>query len=318
MNAGRLRIAAFGSPAFTLPSLERVAQEHDLLLVVSQPDKPAGRGMAHRSPPAADWARAHGVALAQPERLRGNDAFLDRLRDLSLDVAITAAYGKILPSALLAIPREGVLNVHASLLPRYRGAAPVQWALIEGEQETGVSIMQTEAGLDTGPVRHVRRLAIDAEETAGALLERLAALGAETLSEALALLARGDLPSQPQDHAAATLAPRLTRSDGRIRWTDDAGAVHARHRGVTPWPGSWFERGGPAGSAVVKVHALALGARHADAAPGSVVAVDDAGIHVATAQGTVVLQTLQSPGKPRQAAAVWARGARIEVGERCG
>ena len=314
----RLRVAAFGSPEFALPSIERLAREHDLVLVVSQSDKPAGRGMAPRTPAVAAWARTHGVALAQPERLKANDAFLEQLRELQLDVAVTAAYGKLLPAALLTIPREGVLNVHASLLPRYRGAAPVQRALIDGATETGVTIMQTEAGLDTGPVRHVRRTDIGPDETADTLLARLAELGATALSEALALLARGELPSEPQDHAAATTAPRLTRDDGRIRWGEDADAVLARHRGVTPWPGSWFERSRGAAREVVKVHALAPGAPEASGAPGSIVAIDAAGVHVATGRGTVVLRVLQSPGKPRQDAAAWARGARLAVGGRCG
>ncbi|TVR91884.1 MAG: methionyl-tRNA formyltransferase [Trueperaceae bacterium] len=313
-----MRVAAFGSPEFALPSIERLAMEHDLVLVVSQSDKPAGRGMAPRTPPAAAWARDHGVALAQPERLRSNDTFLEQLRALDLEVAVTAAYGKLLPPTLLSIPREGVLNVHASLLPRYRGAAPVQRALIDGAAETGVTIMQTEAGLDTGPVRHVRRTAIGPDETAGALLGRLAELGAVALSEALALLARGELPSEPQDHAAATIAPRLTRADGRIRWTDDADAVSARHRGVTPWPGSWFERRRGDGNEVVKVHELERGAPDAHGAAGSIVAIDDAGVHVATGRGTVVLRVLQSPGRPRQDAAAWARGARLAVGDSCG
>jgi methionyl-tRNA formyltransferase len=314
----RLRVAAFGSPEFALPSIEVLSREHDLVLVVSQSDKPAGRGMAPRTPAAAAWARAHGVALAQPERLRSNEAFLERLRALDLDVAVTAAYGKLLPPELLAIPREGVLNVHASLLPRYRGAAPVQRALIDGAAETGVTIMQTEAGLDTGPVRHVRRTTIGPDETAQTLLGRLAELGATALSEALALLARDELPSEPQDHDAATIAPRLTRADGRIRWEDDAEAVSARHRGVTPWPGSWFERTRGAGSEVVKVHAMERGALETSSAAGTIVALDEAGVHVATGRGTVVLRVLQSPGRPRQDAAAWARGARLALGDVCG
>ena len=318
MTRRRLRIAVFGSPVFALPSLERVAVEHDLVLVVSQSDKPAGRGLASRTPAAAAWARSHGVALAQPDRLRSNDAFLEQLQALDLDVAVTAAYGKLLPPALLAIPNEGFLNVHASLLPRYRGAAPVQWALIDGAPETGVSIMQTEAGLDTGPVRHVRRTDIGPDETAETLLARLSELGATALSEALALLARGALPSEPQDHAAATIAPRLTRADGRIRWEDHAEAVLARHRGVMPWPGSWFERPRDAESEIVKVHAMERGTLTARGAAGSIVAIDAAGVHVATGHGTVVLRLLQSPGKPRQDAAAWARGARIAVGDSCG
>ncbi len=317
----RLRVAAFGSPAFAIPSLEVLAREHCLLLVVAQPDKPAGRGMAQHAPAAAAWARERGVPLAQPARLKRDEAFLERLRELDLDVAVTAAYGKILPEALLQIPRHGVLNVHASLLPKYRGAAPVQWALIQGERETGVSIMQTDVGLDTGPVRHVLRTDIAPDETAGQLMARLAELGARALSEALARLARSELPSEAQDHTAASLAPRLTRADGRIRWDTDAAALVARHRGVAPWPGSWFERAGRTGPEAVKVHALRLAASrptgHA-VAPGTVTAIDEHGVRVATGAGEVVLEVLQSAGRPRQDAAAWARGARLQVGERCG
>lgn len=313
-----LRVALFGSPAFALPSLERLHREHELLLVVAQPDKPAGRGMQLRSPATAQWARAHSVALEQPRRLR-DEGFLQRLRALDLDVAVTAAYGKILPDALLTLPREGVLNVHASLLPRHRGAAPVQWALIEGDHETGVSIMQTETGLDTGPLRHVLRCAIEPDESAAQLMERLALLGAEALSQALRLLTLGQLPSCPQDDALATLAPKLTREDGRIRWGAPRSALLARHRGVSPWPGSWFERVTKDGGTPVKVHAVAASDRAGDGAAGTVLAIDADGVHVCAGDGAaVVLQTLQSPGRPRLPAETWARGARLEVGERCG
>lgn len=321
MSAGaagpRLRVALFGSPAFALPCLERLRRDHDLQLVVAQPDKPAGRGLRTRTPATAAWARAAGVPVAQPERLRGNDAFLATLRDLDLDVAVSAAYGKLLPTALLGVPREGVLNVHASLLPRHRGAAPVQWALIQGDAETGVTIMQTDAGLDTGAIRLERRTPIGPDEHAAELMDRLAVLGAEALGDALALLALGRLPSRPQDDAAATLAPRLTRADGRIRWDAPSAAVVARHRGVTPWPGSSFvlERDGR--EEIVKVHALRAGdPSDRGLPPGEIAAVDDAGLHVATADGAVVLGELQSPGRPRLPAAVWARGARLAAGAR--
>lgn len=312
-----LRVAAFGSPAFAVPTLERLRREHALTLVVAQPDKPAGRGLRFRAPAAADWAMAHGVELLQPSRLR-DEAFLERLRSLDLDVAVTAAYGKILPASLLAIPREGVLNVHASLLPRHRGAAPVQWALIEGDRETGVSIMQTEAGLDTGPVRHVLRTPIGEDETAAALMARLAGLGAEALSQALRLLAQGSLPSHPQDDGRATLAPRLSRGDGRIRWDVTRAAVLGRHRGVTPWPGSWFERSTQSATEPVKVHAMAPSPWTGTTVAGTVVAIDDEGVHVATADAAVVLRTLQSPGRPRLPATEWARGARLREGDHCG
>jgi methionyl-tRNA formyltransferase len=327
--ARRLRVAAFGSPAFAIPSLERLCAEHELVLVVTQPDKPAGRGLAPRTPPAAAFAGERGLPLEQPSRLKRDEAFAERLRRLDLDVAVTAAYGKLLPEALLRIPRHGFLNVHASLLPKYRGAAPVQWALIEGERETGISIMQTEAGLDTGPVRHVLRTAILEHENSEQLMARLAELGAEALSQALALLAHGALPSHPQDDDRATHAPRLTREDGRIRWEASAEALLARHRGVTPWPGSWFSRQGPKGAETVKVHALSIAepaaggrpaaeGRPAAAPPGTVTAVDERGVHVAAGAGSVVLEVLQSPDRPRQDAAAWARGARLSVGERCG
>jgi len=323
----RLRVALFGTPAFALPTLDALAAEHDLLLVVAQPDRPAGRGQALASPPAARRARELGLPVAQPERLRRDPDFAALLADLSLDVAVTAAYGQILPAALLQVPREGFLNVHASLLPRWRGAAPVQHALIAGDTVTGVSIMQTEAGLDTGPVRLVRTLSIHPEDDALALQGALARLGADALLDALALLATGDLPSVPQDDARATLAPRLTRDDGRIRWQESAEGVRDRHRGVAGWPGSWCT----VGDAVLKVHGLTPaerdGVRDAPApgaaargapAPGEVLAVDAAGVLVACGDGAVRLTEVQAAGRPRMAARAWANGARILPGVRLG
>jgi len=326
-GVARLRVALFGTPAFALPTLETLAAQHDLLLVVAQPDRPAGRGQALASPPVARRARELGLPVAQPERLRRDADFATLLADLSLDVAVTAAYGQILPAALLQVPREGFLNVHASLLPRWRGAAPVQHALIAGDSVTGVSIMQTEAGLDTGPVRLVRTLPIRPEDDALALQEALARLGADALLEALALLATGDLPSVPQDDAQATLAPRLTKDDGHIRWEASAGSVRDRHRGVAGWPGSWCTVAGT----VLKVHGLMLAERdgwraaaapgaaaRGGAAPGEVLAVDAAGVLVACGDGAVRLTEVQAAGRPRMAARAWANGARIVPGVRLG
>jgi folate-dependent phosphoribosylglycinamide formyltransferase PurN len=211
-----LRVAFFGSPAFALPSLEALLRRHDVVMVVSQPDKPSGRGMRLTAPPVAARARELGLELWQPTRLRKDEAFLSRLRELELDVAVTAAYGRVLPPVVLEAPRHGVLNVHASLLPRHRGAAPVQWALIAGDVETGVTIMQTEEGLDTGPIRLQRRTPVREDEDAASLMERLSRLGAEALTEALDLLAEGTLPSTPQDDALATYAP-LSSARGRPR-----------------------------------------------------------------------------------------------------
>lgn len=324
-----LRVAFFGSPAFALPSLEALLRRHDVVMVVSQPDKPSGRGMRVTAPPVAQRARELGLELWQPTRLRRDEPFLARLRELDLDVGVTAAYGRLLPTAVLAGPRHGVLNVHASLLPRHRGAAPIQWALIEGDEETGVTIMQTEEGLDTGPIRLQRRTPVREDEDAAALSERLSRLGAEALTEALDLLAEGTLPSTPQDDALATQAPLLTPEDGHVRWERPAAAVHARHRGVSVWPGTSFAHGGER----VKVTALGVAAtddaqlarvagddheRWLAAAPGEVLAVDAEGLTVRAGEGAVRLLRVKPPGGREMGARDWANGRGVRQGARLG
>ena len=319
MSARPLRVAFFGSPAFALPSLDALAHRHDVVLVVTQPDKPAGRGLAHRAQPVALRAHELGLPLEQPRAVRG-EAFLTRLASVQPDVGVTAAYGRILPPALLEIPRHGVLNVHASLLPMYRGAAPVQWALINDEQETGITVMQTEAGLDTGPVRLQRRTAIEQGEDSVALMARLAVLGAETLVEALDLLVAGTLPSTPQDDAAATLAPLLTSDDGRIRWADGPASVLARHRGVAAWPGSWFDHGGVRVKALdLEEAALPRGGQVAvKAAPGTVTEVGPDGVAVAAGSGSVLLKRVKPAGSRAMGAHEWSLGRGPKVGDRLG
>ncbi len=319
MSLQPLRVAFFGSPAFALPVLDALLNHHDVQLVVTQPDKPAGRGLALQAPAAARRARELGLRLEQPTRLKKNVGFHDTLRELAIDVAITAAYGRILPESLLALPRHGFLNVHASLLPKHRGAAPVQWALIEGDAETGVTIMQTDVGLDTGPVRLQRRTPVAPDDDAVTLLKKLAELGAETLLEALELLSEGTLPLTPQDDAAATHAPPLRAEDGWIRWRDTAEQVVNRHRGVAAWPGSSFafqaER--------VKVEGLGVGEPHTQAEdqptePGTVLASTAAGVLVATGSGTVLLSSVKPPGKRAMSARDWANGRGVKRGARLG
>ncbi|CAA9561390.1 MAG: Methionyl-tRNA formyltransferase [uncultured Truepera sp.] len=308
-----MRVALFGSPAFALPVLDALLARHVVALVVAQPDKPAGRGNKLTPPPVAERARALGLRLEQPARLKRNEAFFNLLRDLDVDVAITAAYGKILPQALLDIPKHGFLNVHASLLPKYRGAAPIQWALIDGEMETGVSIMQTEAGLDTGPVRFVERLEMAPGDTAVTLFDKLSTLGADALIDALAGLERGDLPSCPQDDTQATHAPLLSKGDGAIRWDKPAAQIYNRYRGVVVWPGTWTVHDGR----VLKVqHLTPLPSVHGE--PGEVVAVSPEGVTVGSGEGAVLLKTVQPAGKPRMPARDWANGYGVKVGTRLG
>lgn len=305
-----MKVALFGSPAFAVPVLEALNESFDLVAVVTQPAKPVGRGLRLVHPPLAARALELGIPLEQPQRVRGNAGFRDWLDSLDLDVAVTAAYGKILPASVLSVPREGILNVHASLLPRWRGAAPIQWALMAGDAETGISVMQTETGVDTGPVRHVRTAAIDPDETAVDLFSRLSLLGAQAITEALALLNRGELPSAAQDEGLATHAPMLERGDGRLDFSRTALSGYNRYRGVKAWPGTYF----PYLGADVKVHSMKP-AYEATGTPGEVLRLDADGLLVACAGGGLLIGELQSPGKKRLPARDWANGAKVRPGD---
>lgn len=307
-----MRVALFGSPAFAIPCLEILNKNHELVLVVTQPDKPVGRGMKLQSPATANEAKRLGLTLEQPSKLKRNEAFHDLLASLELDVCVTAAYGKILPQSLLDIPKHGFLNVHGSLLPKYRGAAPIQWALIKGEHETGISIMQTEAGLDTGPVRHVLKYAIQEEDTALTLFSKLADLGAKALEEALELLQNNNLPLVPQDDALASHSPMLSKEDGLVRWSVGAKAIYNRYQGVKAWPGSasLFK------AKPLKIHGMSL--TSASGESGTILSISPEGIVVAAASGSVLLSSVQAPNKPKMPAYDWANGYQIKVGDRFG
>jgi methionyl-tRNA formyltransferase len=306
-----MRVAFFGSPGFAATALESLSQRHEVCLVVTQPDKPVGRGLKLSSPPAAITAKELGLPLAQPTRLKGNSTFAEQLHALQPEVAITAAYGKILPQALLGIPQHGFLNIHASLLPKYRGAAPIQWALINGETTTGITIMQTEAGLDTGPIRHVKRLDIAPQDTALTLFDTLATLGTEAILEALELLNKNQLPSTPQDDSQASYAPLLTKDDGRIRWEDSASQIINRFRGVIAWPGSWTTFRGTS----LKVHQLRL--TQTSGKPGTILD-SGAGVTVACGNGAIQLTEVQPASRPRMTALDWVNGYQVKVGEHFG
>jgi len=307
-----LRVVFFGSPEFAVPVLEALARQHHVVLVVTQPAKPAGRGMALKQPAAAKVAEGAGIALAQPRRLRKNPEFMERLRSLAPDLGVTAAYGKILPPELLAVPRYGVLNVHASLLPKWRGAAPIQRSLIAGDEVAGITIMQTDEGLDTGPIRLQRRVAVGPQDDAESLAKTLSELGAEVLMEALTLLAADSLPLTPQDDSAATSAPPLTPEDGHLRWRDPAEQIYNRHRGVSSWPGTSFEFSGQR----VKVLDLAPWPEPAPAAavPGEVLGATEEALLVATGDGVLELRTLKPAGKRAMSARAWANGRGVKAG----
>jgi len=305
-----MRVAFMGSPEFAVPCLRAVAAAHEVVVVVSQPDKPAGRGGELRAPAVKVAAQELGLPIIQPKSAR-NGELAQALRDARVDVAIVVAYGKILPKDVLEAPPLGCINVHGSLLPKYRGAAPVQWAVIDGEAETGVSIMQLDEGMDTGPVWAERRVAIGPEETSGELLARLAPIGAAALIEALPVIASGTGRPVAQDHARATHAKMLDKTDGAIDWAQPARAIAARIRGVDPWPGAYATlRGQP-----IKLFRAIVTERAAEAGAGTVVAIDREGVHVACTGGVVAIREVQAAGKKRMAAQAFASGRGIAVGD---
>jgi methionyl-tRNA formyltransferase len=304
---GRLRTVFFGSPEFAVPTLRALLEAHEVVAVVTQPDKPAGRGRKVVPPAVKLVAEAAGIPVLQPRSAR-TEELLAALRALAPDVAVVVAYGKILPQAVLDVPRHGCLNVHASLLPRYRGAAPIQWAILRGESETGITIMKLDAGMDTGPMLLSRAVAIRDDDTAGTLAARLAPIGAELMVVALERLQAGALVELPHDHALATHAPPLTKEQGRIDWTRPAREVRDLVRGVDPWPGAYTNLG----METLKV----WGARLADGRgrPGEVLEVERDGLVVACGEGAVSLAELQLPARKRLTARALVAGRPIPRG----
>ncbi len=301
-----------GSPDFAVPCLEAlVAAGHDVALVVTQPDKPAGRGGAMTPPAVKVAAERLGLPVIQPTKLRPPEVAAG-LAATGAELAVVVAYGRILPPAILAAFPRGCINVHGSLLPAYRGAAPIQWAVIDGKAETGVTIMQLDEGMDTGPMLASRALAIGPDETAGELFARLAPLGAALLVDTLAALAAGTVAATPQPTAGASHARMLTKDDGRIDFARPCAQVAAHARGVDPWPGAVAYLGADA----AKLFGVRARPGAVAAAPGTVVAIDEAGAHVACTDGVVVVRELQLPGRKRLSARELANGRRLAVGDR--
>ena len=304
-----LRIVFAGTPDFAVPSLRAAAQRNEVVAAYTQPDRPAGRGRGLQLSPVKREALVRGIPVLQPESLKGALAG-DALRALQPDLLVVVAYGLILPKAILAIPRLGCWNVHASLLPRWRGAAPIQRAIEAGDRETGVCLMQMEAGLDTGPVLLSQTLAIGDSETAGQLHDRLAMLGAQTLADGLGLLRAGMRPvPQPQPDIGATYARKLDKAEARLDWTQPAAQLARKVRAFNPWPMADALLAGER----VRVHgAIAIDAA-TGAAPGRVIAAGRDGIDVACGEGALRIRVLQREGGRAITAADYlnARGAQL-------
>jgi methionyl-tRNA formyltransferase len=301
-----------GTPEFAVPSLQTLLTGEDQVVgVVTQPDQPSGRGMALHAPPVKVLATAHNVPVFQPAKLR-EPGVLEQLQAWQPDLIVVAAYGKILPSAILTLPPHGCINVHASLLPQYRGAAPIQWAIARGESETGVTIMRISERMDTGDILLQKAIPITDTDTGGTLHDKLSQLGAEALREALRLLKQGQLVARPQNEAEATYAPLIKKEDGRIDWNQDAVTIARRIRAFNPWPSAYTTLHGK----LLKI----LAARpqqshpHLSSPPGTTIEVTPVSLVVATGAGCLSLEEIQLEGKKRLPIEEFLKGSHLTPG----
>lgn len=304
-----MRIVFMGSASFAVPSLEQLVEsEYDVIEVVCQPDKPAGRGRKITACPVASFAREYKLSLYQPESLRRHEAF-EHIQDLAPDMIVVVAYGKLLPPEILELPQMGCINVHASLLPKYRGAAPINWAIINGEEETGVTTMFMNEGMDEGDILLARSVDIDELDNAIEVEERLQQLGSRLLIETIKDLEGGELKGMPQDDSVATYAPILSKKDGLIDWSQSAKAIANRVRGLVPWPVAYTHVDGK----LLKIFEAHAGNEPCSEAPGTVIRSENH-LAIATADGVIYPIEVQIEGKKRMKCEDMLRGCPIKAG----
>jgi methionyl-tRNA formyltransferase len=303
-----------GTPAFAVPSLEALLKSDEQVVgVVTQPDRPKGRGQELAISPVKTVCRRESIPVLQPLKMK-DPAFLDALRAWQPDLIAVAAFGRILPAVILGMPPRGCINVHGSLLPKFRGAGPIQWAIMTGEAETGITTMLMDEGMDTGAMLLQETMPILPDDTAGSLSTRLADVGGRLLVETIKRLKEGTLAPIPQDHSQATLAPMLKKEDGLIDWTNTAVDLEHRIRGMAPWPGA-FTFAGEERWTIWRATVTQLGP---EALPGHVISADKEGIAVATGQGALLITELQPASSRRMAAAQYLAGHKISPGMRLG
>ncbi|GAM09885.1 methionyl-tRNA formyltransferase [Geobacter sp. OR-1] len=303
-----LRIVFMGTPEFACPTLQTLIDRgENVVAVVTQPDRPKGRGQQMQPPPVKELAQKHNIPVMQPLKVRVAEA-VEEIRSYEPDLIVVVAFGQILPKALLDIPKHGCINVHASLLPRYRGAAPLNWCIINGESETGVTTMLMDVGLDTGDMLLKKTTPIAPDEDAQSLHDRLSQIGAQALAETLELLAAGSLVPEKQDDNLTCYAPMLKKELGCIDWNDPPAKIKNLVRGVTPWPGAYTYLDGK----LLKIFRV----RTADGTgtPGSVLQADKSGIEIACSGGSILVDELQLEGKKRLPAAEFLAGCRLSPG----
>lgn len=320
MATGKLKIVFMGTPAFAVPSLETLLKGPDrVVAVITQPDRPKGRGRKLTPPPVKEVAQQAGIPVLQPARIKGED-FVDQLAKFAADLFVVVAYGRILPGHLLNLPRLGTINVHGSLLPKYRGAAPIQRALINGETETGVTIMQMDEGMDTGDILLMEKIAIHDTDTSAALFAKLADLGGRTLARALELLKKGALPPSKQDEALASTAPLLCKHEGELNWDQPARLLSCLIRGLDPWPTAHTLLAGKRLRLFVPevVPGATVKATDPPPAPGTLYRADGNGLLIATARDYLLVKEVQPDGKKRMSVNAYLKGNPLQAGLRLG
>lgn len=302
-----MKVVFMGTPDFSVPALEQVAKYHEVTAVVTQQDRPRGRGHKMQFPPVKETAIQLNIPVYQPQKVK-EEEFVETLKKMAPDVIVVIAFGQLLSKEILELPKYGCINVHASLLPKYRGAAPIQWAVIDGEKETGVTTMYMEEGLDTGDILDTEVVQLDAKETGGSLFDKLAEKGGELILKTLSKLENGTATRTPQNHALSTYAGKITKELGRIDFSKSAEEIERLIRGLNPWPSAYTYLG----EKMLKIWDAIVLDETTDQAPGTILQTTKDTILVATGNGVLQLNELQPEGKKRMTAAAFLNGYQIE------
>ncbi len=310
-----MNVIFMGTPDFAVPTLQMLIDEgHTISAVVTQPDRPKGRGNKVLMPPVKELALKHGIEILQPERVKGNEEFLMHIKALNPDVMVVVAYGKILPESVLEVPKLGCINIHGSLLPKYRGAAPIQWSVLNGETVTGVTIMYMDKGMDTGDMLYKKEMVLAEDETYASLHDKMKDVGAAALKEAWPLIVSGGKERIKQNEEEATYAPPIQKALGEIQWEKSNHEIDALVRGLNPWPAAYTYYDGQ----MMKVWNVSTGVGQTEYEPGTIIEVDKAGIHVQTGNGILIIKEIQAPNKKRMPVSEYIKGNTIEPGKLLG
>lgn len=304
-----MKIVFMGTPEFAVPCLQKIIDEgHEVIGVVTQPDKPKGRGKKLAMPPVKELALKYDIPVYQPLKAR-EESFVDTLKEMNPELIVVVAFGQILPKSILDIPKYGCVNVHASLLPRYRGAAPLNWVIINGEEKTGVTTMYMDEGLDTGDMILKSEIALDDEITAGELHDKMMVDGAKLLKETIDLIKKGEAPREKQSNEDTCYSPIMNKSLGNIDWNKSAIEIHNLVRGINPWPSAYTTYEGQ----TMKVWKTKVINKNSDKQPGTIISVDKEGINVSTSEGIVQIKEIQISGKKRMEVPEYIKGNNINT-----